>query len=193
MLDYHKLGDIYRDAGELEKAIAAYQKQTEIKPQDGDVWNKLGATLLRQHKLEEAKKAFAEGLKVQANPLFLLSNDAELALMQRDKTRLKDRIERALKAVPPKHQLSVILPFLAWLAEPTQEQVWADLKQAIAQLTPEVPISWDFSNIKPVLEDLDKSSQREAEHLIAFFKDWEKAPKSRLLNLQTLIKQIESR
>jgi WD40 repeat protein len=187
--DYGKLGDIYTSVKDFNKASDAYKKQTKINPQDIDTWKDYGETLKQLGKYEEAKEAFENGLKLNSNRLALLSNDAELALIQGDTIRLKERFEKA-KEQPffSKSQHFVILPFLVWLADPVPH-TWENLKQAFGQLTTDISIDWEFDAIEKVIKRLDDSSQKKAKLLIAFFKDW-KDPKNR--DPQTLLEQLET-
>jgi hypothetical protein len=145
--------------------------------------------LKKQNKLEEAKKAFEKGLIIKSDRLAILSNDAELALIQGDTIRLKKRFETAKQSdLFPKSQHSVILPFLAWLANPELHTL-EHLKKAIGQLTTDIRIEWEFDTIEDVIKRLDDSSQKRAKLLITFFKDW-KDPKNR--DPQTLLEQLET-
>lgn len=66
-----------------------------------------------------------------------------------------------------KDQASVILPFLAWLAEP--EQSTDAIYAAIQQLDPSVKITWDSSDTEPVIARLNPEKQRLARQFIAYF------------------------
>jgi hypothetical protein len=132
----------------------------------------LGVLLWKQRKYDAAASAFDQGLAVRPKDLSLLSNDAELALGQRDKARFQNRIAAALPQVTPKDPLYVILQFLTWLANPTLSRK-EDLMKAISELAPGVEFVWDFSDTVHVLErlDLDASTKQTAQHFIDFFKN----------------------
>jgi hypothetical protein len=67
----------------------------------------------------------------------------------------------------PKEQEFAILPFLAWLADPTQSL--QALIAAIEELDPAVKFTWDFSDTRPAMERLKPKDRDRAEALIAFF------------------------
>ena len=128
----------------------------------------LGSVFWRQENHAAAADAFARGLAVQPEHLGLLSNDAELALVQGDKDRFRRRIAEALPQATTRNDLSAILPFLVWLDNPTQG--WDSVMTAIRKLEPGwVTFGWNFSTTAPVIARLDASTQQTAQHFIAFF------------------------
>ena len=80
----------YIGRASCDEALAAFQKQVEIKPDHLEAWNNMGLVFKQQGNLDKAAAAFANGLKVQPYNLYLLSNDAELALIQGDIPRLSN-------------------------------------------------------------------------------------------------------
>jgi hypothetical protein len=140
----------------------------EVKPDHGEAWSILGLILWRRGKNIEAAAAFAQGLAVHPQHLSLLSNDAELALVEGDSARLHRRIDVALLQITPKDQRFAILPFLTWLANPAQG--WAHVITAINTLEGGVEFTWDFSDTRPAITRLDVSTQQAAQHFIDFFK-----------------------
>ena len=87
--------------------------------------------------------------------------------MQQDNTRCLARLHSALALVTNKDHKSVILPFLAWLAEP--EQPTDKIYTAIQQLDPSVKIDWDFTTTEPAIARLKPETQGLARQLIAYF------------------------
>ena len=85
-------GALFKKQGKLEESIAAFQRQVEISPNSAEAWSGLGSAFWRQENHAAAADAFARGLAVQPKHLALLSNDAELALVQGDKDRFHARI-----------------------------------------------------------------------------------------------------
>ena len=122
-----------------------------------------------QEKHADAAAAYARGLEVQPKHLTLLTNDAELALIQGDKDRFHARIATALPQVTAKDQTyAIFLPFLVWLDNPTQG--WESVMTAIKKLEPGVTFeSWNFSTTERAIVHQDASTQQTAHHFIAFF------------------------
>ena len=105
-------------------------------------WSGLGFAFWRQENHAAAAAAYARGLEVQPKHLSLLSNDAELALVQGDKDRFHARIAAALPQVTTKDQIFAILPFLVWLDNPTQGS--DSVMTAIRKLEPGVTFRLEF-------------------------------------------------
>jgi tetratricopeptide (TPR) repeat protein len=165
---WNNLGIVLYRQGETDEAITAFRKQIEVNPDHTSAWLMMGIALWKQGNDDAAASAYAKGLAIQPNDLSFLSNDAELALIQGDVTRFRARIAAALPQVTPKDQLFVILPLLAWLANPLQG--WEDLMKATSELVSEVTISWDFSDTEHAIKRLDASTQQQARLFIDFFK-----------------------
>lgn len=161
------LGIILRHLGKLDEAEAAFRNQLEIKPDHKYAWNNLGLAYCRQGNLEQAQQAFADALDINPQDLSALCNDAELALVQNDKTRCRQRINSVLALVDNKTQQYVILPFLAWLTEP--ENAPDAVYQALEQLDNSVKIAWNFADIEPVILRLTAEQQAVARQFIADF------------------------
>lgn len=106
---------------------------------------------------------------MQPEHLTLLTNDAELALIQGDKDRFHARIAAALPQVTAKDQTyAIFLPFLVWLDNPTQG--WESVMTAIKKLEPGVTFeSWNFTTTERAIVRQDASTQQTAHHFIAFF------------------------
>ena len=169
----NNLGNALYSLDKLDEAVAAYQKQLAINPNDkwaGKNWNSLynlGNIYFNQNKLSLAQQSYAKALEIDAKDINALSNDAELALIQQDNKRCLQRIEQALALVTNKNQKYSILPFLAWLAEPTGS--YQPVLNAIAQLDPSVKIDWDFSDTEPAIQRLTTAQQSIARQFIAYF------------------------
>jgi len=58
------LGNLYFDANQFDKAIWAYKKSLELKPDDPNVWTDMGVMYRRKGEPEEAVKAFEEAIRV---------------------------------------------------------------------------------------------------------------------------------
>jgi tetratricopeptide (TPR) repeat protein len=164
---WNNLGVALDGQGKPEDAIAAYLKQLEIKPDHELAWLNLGNTLNKQGHPDEAAAAYAQGLAVHPYDLFLLGNDMELALVQGDMARFHARMAALAPQVTPQTELSVLLPFFAWLANPAQD--WRNVMTAIQELAPEVPITWEFWPVLPIIKGLEVSTQKVAQHFIDFF------------------------
>jgi WD40 repeat protein/tetratricopeptide (TPR) repeat protein len=186
------MGNALQQQGKLNEATAAFQKQTEVNPQneetllsigklllrqlevkhtDADTWKNLGVALWRLgHSQEEVASVFAKGLAVQTNHIYLLYDDAKLALIQGDINRCHARIAKALPLVKSNNQLFVTLRFVAWLATP--EKGWEGIMKAIDKLDPKVTFAWNewnSSTFIPVLKKQDETTQQIARSFITFF------------------------
>ena len=164
---WNMIGVIFDAQGKADDALTAFQKQVGVNPQHEIAWRNLGSSLWKLGKLDEAANAHGEGLKVNPKNIDLLSNDAELALVQGDSERCQTRIAAALPLVKSENQLFAILPFYQWLSNPAQG--WNQVLTAIEQLDPAVKFTWSFDTSKPALERLDADTQKAAQEFIAFF------------------------
>lgn len=86
------LGVALHEAGKLDLAIEAYQKQLSIKPNHEWAWYNLGMAYWKQGQLALAQQTYAHGLTLNPQQLSALSNDAELALVQQYKVRCLARL-----------------------------------------------------------------------------------------------------
>src|SRR5262249_34096709 len=105
------IGNVFLVQKKYEEAMAMYHKQVEVTPEHNNVWSFMGTALWRQGNRDEAAAAFAKGLTITPNDLSLLSDDAELALVQGDVVRFRTRLDAALPQVTSKDSRFVILPF----------------------------------------------------------------------------------
>jgi tetratricopeptide (TPR) repeat protein len=157
----------FQDRSRLDEAIAVVKALLERVPDHKAAWRWLGSAFWRQEKHAAAADAFSRGLAMHPKNLLLLSEDAELALVQGDKDRFRARIAEALPQVTTRNYLFAILPFLVWLDNPTQG--WDGVMTAIRKLEPDVTFSWNFSTTAPAIVRQDASTQQTAHHFIAFF------------------------
>jgi Flp pilus assembly protein TadD len=164
---YYGLGIALYHSGKFNEAIQAYQQQLSIKPNDEKALGNLGIIYWKQGQLALAQQTFAQALTHHPQDLSALSNDAELALVQQDNVRCLARLQSALALVSNEDQESVILPFLAWLADP--EQPTDNIYTAIEQLDPSVKITWNFSDIEPAIARVNPDIQHRARQFIAYF------------------------
>lgn len=118
---------------------------------------------------DDLNQAYQKALEINPKDTYALSNDAELALIQNDKERCLQRIASASALIDNTNHLYVILPFLAWLAEPEKPSTIIDA--AIAKLNKDVKIDWDFSDTEPVILRLTPEQQLIARQYIIYFKD----------------------
>ena len=161
------LGVALGEQGKLDEAVAAYQEQVRVKPDHENAWNNLGIALRQQGNLEQAQMAYAQAFKLNPKDLSILSNDAELALVQQDTIRCYERIQKALVLADNKTQEYAILPFLTWLADP--ETSHQSVLDAIQNLDPAVKIAWNFSDTEPAIARLGPEKQQIARQFVAYF------------------------
>lgn len=158
--------------------VAAYQTLLEVEPDHEEIaFNMvtIGVAFWKQGKFDEAGIAWeavaiarANTLQERPNDLSLLRNDAELALLQNDIPRCQKRIATAMQTVKPDNGLFIILPFLAWLADPEEEDPQKVLT-AFNELEPGILLRLDFSNIEPAIARQDEETQKIARLFIDFF------------------------
>jgi len=168
------------------KASLIYDQLLRQYPNNIDLLNMKANILWNEGKLSEAERIFYTALSLQPENLILLTGDAELALIQGDTSRCKDRIVSALLKTTPKHQESAILPFIAWLAG--IEKRWEEVLNKISLLESDVVIAWNFSTMTPAIERHDKTTQQMAQHFIDFF-----TRKINLLELKSKLENTDSK
>ncbi|MEO8502564.1 MAG: sulfatase-like hydrolase/transferase [Acidobacteriota bacterium] len=61
------LAQAWRAAGDLESAIAAYERAAELTPNDARIWSNLGAALREGGRAEDSAKALGEALRLDPN------------------------------------------------------------------------------------------------------------------------------
>ena len=166
-----QMGQILVKQGKYDDAIAAYKKQMEATPGSGWgsglSWEGIGTALWKQGKLEEAAKAFADGLKSDPECVALLKSDAALAFTQGNLAQANERIEKALKLVQSDNQWFAIIPFYAYLLNPAQG--YDPALTALNGMQPTVKFTQDFSMMTPALDRLDASTRQIAQPFIALF------------------------
>jgi tetratricopeptide (TPR) repeat protein len=137
-----------------------------------DKFNSLGLNLYKQQRYPEAQAQFALSLQQFPQDLNLLGNDAELALVQGDSTRLQQRL-LTLQALYPKKDgvysdsHPAIMSFLNYLAD--TKQTPEAVLNVIAQTGQAVDYDWDFSDMQPVLKRQTPDKQKAAALFIDFF------------------------
>ena len=164
---WNNLAILLQNQQRMEEAEAAYRKQLEVKPDHENARNNLGLLLWQGGRTEEAAKVFEEAIKTDPDDLSVLANDAELALVQKDRQRCLLRVKAARNAAKANDQRFVILPFLAWLAEPGRG--WSPVLEALDVLEESTEFTWDFSDIAPVVEELEERERQAANLFINHF------------------------
>jgi cytochrome c-type biogenesis protein CcmH/NrfG len=61
-----RLGHLYFDDDQFEKAIVAYRKSLEIHPENADIWTDLGVMYRRSRQPEEAIRCFDRAIAIDA-------------------------------------------------------------------------------------------------------------------------------
>ena len=166
-LAWNNMGNLLKSQKRLKEAEAAYRKQLEVKPDHIFAWHNLGILLWGTQRFDEAEEALSQAIEVSPNSLTTLANDAELALVQKDRKRCLLRVKAAGNAVTADDEEFAILPFLAWLAEPGRG--WHPVLETLNVLEEGTEFTWDFSDIAPVVEELEERERRAAELFIDHF------------------------
>ncbi|MEZ5449208.1 MAG: hypothetical protein R3E89_09485 [Thiolinea sp.] len=115
-----------------------------------------------------ARYSHLENPAIQEQCQSALANTIEPLLVWDRKAEAIPRIHQVLERTDNTDQQYAIMPFLLWLAEAgaTPQAVLA----AIRALAPEVKFtSWDWSDIRPLVDQLPEPRKTQAECFIAFF------------------------
>jgi tetratricopeptide (TPR) repeat protein len=149
-------------------------------------FNDWGVSLYKQKQYPQAQAIFAKGLEKFPEYLDMLSNDAELALVQGDKQRLQQRLNTLQTLYKQKdgvytNQHPAIMQFLQYVSD--AEQTPEALLNVITQTDKAVFYNWDFSDIQPVLKALSPARQKTATLFIDFFQS--------RINLDSLKSQLK--
>ncbi|MGZ5077820.1 MAG: hypothetical protein ACXV9R_14490, partial [Methylobacter sp.] len=139
-----------------------------------DQLNHLGLSFYNQKQYSKAQTLYGEALKKFPGDLSLLSNDAELALVQGDKPRMQQRLSTLQTLYSQKDgvyndELPVVMSFLLYLSDP--EQTPEAVLKIIEQTGKTVSYNWDFSDIQPVLNRQSPKRQKNAALFIDFFEN----------------------
>ncbi|MGZ5077392.1 MAG: nSTAND1 domain-containing NTPase, partial [Methylobacter sp.] len=135
--------------------------------------NRLGISFYKQKQYPKAQALFAEALKKFPEDLSLLSDDAELALVQGDKPRMQQRLNTLQTLYSQEDgvysdQYPALMSFLLYLSG--TEQTFEAVLKLIEQTGKTVSYDWDFSDIQPVLNRQTPKRQKTAALFIDFFK-----------------------
>jgi len=164
---YYNMGGVLKKLGRLNQAIDAYKHQLDMNPLHEKSWNNIGTTLSQQGNYQEAKVAFTKALEIEPNFLLVLTNVAELALIQQDTELCNHYINKILKLVGDKADEYSVALFLVWLT--AVEKSYQPILTAIEKRDPEINFDWDFKVLEPVIERLRKSQQKIAVCFILYF------------------------
>ena len=117
---------------------------------------------LKRYCFAAAETAFAEGC------LALKANSIEPLLISGDTAEAAKRAESIRAGSNPTQEMSAIMPFLVWLAQP--DSSIEPVRRAIADLSPEVEFRWKFNAIRDhYLPSLSGPQQSRAQCFITFF------------------------
>ncbi|MCI5157404.1 MAG: hypothetical protein D3906_03010, partial [Candidatus Electrothrix sp. AUS1_2] len=152
-----------------------------------NIYDDLGRTTMKaagytQEKLLEAENFFAESLKRAPKVKRFLDHDMELAWLQDDAARCRQRIATLGSLLRPVDTLYSIVRFYEWLLKP--EASWQPLLSAIESSGEAVRPDWDFSTSLPKIQQVPDRPRQAAETFIAYFE--------RDINLSELRQKLDS-
>jgi hypothetical protein len=106
-------------------------------------------------------------LKKFPNNIHFLSNYLELALVQNDEVRFRERFEAISPLLKPQEDIYAIIPFLNYLANPNSG--YQSVIVAIEKLDKKVEHNWDFSDIQPAIQRQNQKTQKITHLFIDYF------------------------
>ena len=62
---WYRQGNLYRDAGKLDVALACYHKTIELQPHKQEAWTNLGWVLVGLKRLDEALAAYRQAIELE--------------------------------------------------------------------------------------------------------------------------------
>lgn len=110
---------------------------------------------------------YPSGAWAPAEDKNLLSNDIEVAWLQDDEPRCRQRITALDKLLKPEDALYSIVRFYEWLLEP--EASWTPLLMAIKSAGEENRYNWNFQTSTPKIEKLPLRHRQAAGFFIDYF------------------------
>ncbi|MEZ5536626.1 MAG: hypothetical protein R3F02_13505 [Thiolinea sp.] len=140
--------------------------------------NLKGIALSRLNQLSDAIATFEELIthygenkkpQVQQQCQSARVNIVEAALLLGQTQTTQKYINQALEQTTSKNQAYAIMPFLRWLAAPENPQ--QNILTAIHELDPEVEFTWDWNDIRPLIDQLPEPQKTQAECYIAYFEE----------------------
>ncbi|MDR0717399.1 MAG: tetratricopeptide repeat protein [Azoarcus sp.] len=178
-------GLILGQQGKPDAAMAVYEEIDRRFGQDASLgvrppiawalFNK-GAALGQQSKpdaamavYDELDRRFGQDASPDARKVIAMAqgNLAEALLVHGRHAEAAQKIRQVRQKVDASDEISAIMPFLLWLAEP--QTPLREVRDAIAALSPNVKLSWNFDDVRPLATQLPEPRKTEAQCFIAFF------------------------
>nr|MDU9043552.1 tetratricopeptide repeat protein [Candidatus Electrothrix aestuarii] len=173
-VSYNKLGGIKQSLGRSDEALGYYTKSLEIRerlaasdPTSVSAQRDLSFQLWRIGNLKQAAEKYAKALQYAPENLTLLSDDMELAWVQGDAGRCRQRIAALDKLLKPEETDYGIVRFYAWLLNP--EGSWQSVLATIKQIGEGKDFDWNFWATIPKVKQLPDRPRQAAEAFIEYF------------------------
>jgi len=148
---------VQRKIGEYEDAIKSYKKALELDKEEVHVWRGLGLTYFDLKNYEEARKCFEKGIELDPKNEGGITSLIELLIIKGDYGEAfeKARANMDLFKTDKYRFLSSFFATVSIALQNKQEEFMEWMNKLLRYLQrAEKPwrISWDFSDIKPTLE-----------------------------------------
>jgi tetratricopeptide (TPR) repeat protein len=162
-----RLGRALKSAGDLRGAVECIERQLRLDPENWRILPNYAVALWKAGQLDAAADAFARYFENAPDNISALSNDAELAVVQRDFTRFRIRHRQLVSLTKLPADNTVVLAFLRWIIGISGSE--SEVVSVFDEKSSGAKIDWDFSDIRPVILKLGKQKRATAELLIKLF------------------------
>lgn len=159
--------------GRYDEAEAAYKKSIELNPKYPYPWTGLGMLYQKLGRVQEAREAYHNAIEIEPDNLNFLHNDAELALVENDLERTRERLNRAskhLKSDEDNRNHAVLELALAGAADDRKKMsaIHENLKAIHNRM--KTPSTWDYNDMEPFIKKLTPPAQNLLQAWIAAVK-----------------------
>jgi tetratricopeptide (TPR) repeat protein len=124
---HRALGEVYSESKDWEHAFAEYTKAIDKQPENSDLYEALGDTCQRLHRLDDASRAYEAELKLSPHNPIALYNLGEIQLKSGDPQRGVSLLRQAVEAHAPAAPAYFYLGRgLADTGHPEEAAVWLE-------------------------------------------------------------------
>ncbi len=150
---YHRLGNLFIDKRDLERATATFQKITEIDSTNVQGWLKLGVIYINRQQFEPAIVAFKRAIKVDETSAEAHNNLARLyAGLGKEMTQAVTLAQKAVALSPiPKHYDTLAYTYY-------RNQQYAEALETINRALALAPNNTEYINLRSKIEEKIKEN-----------------------------------